>query len=99
MVLRGSQAAVSSGIVPATQLAPELPAPPKFHEKTPRERKRAKMGAGEGKKRENLGLPPFRAPTRGALPPCGTHCSGPEDAADGFGFGRGRVESKRKKHR
>ena len=38
------------------QLAPTLQTPPKFHEKTPRERKRAKM-VGEGKKGEILGGP------------------------------------------
>ena len=33
-----------------TACRPALQTPPKFHEKTPRERKRAKMGAGDGKK-------------------------------------------------
>ena len=48
---------------------PALQTPPKFHEKTPRERKRAKMEAGEGKKREML------APT-----PSGPHRAGPHPA-------------------
>ena len=48
---------------------PALQTPPKFHEKTPRERKRAKMGRRRGKKARNFVLPtlrgptPFRAPT------------------------------------
>ena len=37
------------------QLAPTLSTQPKFHEKTPRERKRAKIVAGEGKKERNFG--------------------------------------------
>ena len=62
--------------------------PPKFHEKTHRERekktreeekKRAKMGAGAGKtKREISGLPPFGPPPFGpptlCLPPPPTFC-------------------------
>ena len=47
--------------------------PPKFQEKTLRERKRAKMGAGEGNKARNFGptafgLPPFRPPRCAAAP-------------------------------
>ena len=44
--------------------------------KIPRETKRAKMRVGEGKKkRENLGSPPFGAPTLWALHPSGPHPS------------------------
>ena len=56
--------------------APALQTPPKFHEKTPRERKRARMGAGEGKKNAHFwashpsGPPPFG-------PPSAPHPSGP----------------------
>ena len=52
--------------------APALQTPPKFHEKTPRERKKTKMGGGRGKKARNFGAshpsgsPPFRAPPFGA---------------------------------
>ena len=42
---------------------PALQTPPKFHETTPREEERMKIVAGEGKKREILGLPPFGAPS------------------------------------
>ena len=44
---------------------PALQTPPKFHEKTPRERerKRAKMGAGEGKKSAKFWASRLRAPT------------------------------------
>ena len=49
---------------------PALQTPPKFHEKTPRRRKkRTNFVAGEGKKkREILGSPPFWAPPLGAPP-------------------------------
>ena len=44
-----------------------LQTPPKFHEKTPREReKKNENGSGRGKKREILGPPPFGAPPFGA---------------------------------
>ena len=43
--------------------APALQTPPKFHERTPRERKKNEISGGrEQKKREILGLPPFWAP-------------------------------------
>ena len=50
--------------------APALQTQPKFHEKTKQERetKRAKMRAGEGKKREILGPPPFGPPLFGPQP-------------------------------
>ena len=43
----------------------QIQTPPKFHEKTPRERKRAKMGAGDGKKDEILGGPAEGGPKAG----------------------------------
>ena len=60
----------SDGNVPSA-----LQTPPKFHEKTPRERQkeRAKMG---GKKSEILG-PTVRGPTLVALPSCPPHFLGP----------------------
>ena len=42
--------------------APALQAPPKFHEKTPRDRQKERKWGGRGKKREILGTPPFVAP-------------------------------------
>ena len=56
--------------------APALQTPPKFHEKTPRDTKRAKWWREREKKREILGPPPFGAPAlRGphpsGLPPFG----------------------------
>ena len=52
--------------------APALQTPPKFHEKTPREREREKKsenGSGRGKKSANFfGRPPFGAPPFGAPP-------------------------------
>ena len=39
--------------------APAVQTPPKFHEKTPRETKRANFAAGEGKKREILAVTAF----------------------------------------
>ena len=42
---------------------PALQTPPKFHDKTPRERKKERKCSGRGKKkREILGPPPFGAP-------------------------------------
>ena len=38
---------------------------PKFHEKTPRERKRAKMGAGRGTKKRKFGGPVEDSPAEG----------------------------------
>ena len=71
--------------------APALQTPPKFHEKTPREGRRTNFAAGEGKKkREILGLPPFRPhfwppPFR---PPLflgwGSHPSGPHPSGSHF---------------
>ena len=50
--------------------APALQTPPKFNERTPRERKKKEnCGGGGKKKREILGPPPFWAPPRG--PPFG----------------------------
>ena len=47
--------------------APPLQTPPKFHEKTPRQKQKERNGGGRGKKkREILGPPPFRAPPFGA---------------------------------
>ena len=49
--------------------APALQTPPKFHEKTPRERTTNEISGGrEQKKREILGSPPFVPPTLRALP-------------------------------
>ena len=53
-----------------------LQTPPKFHVKTPRERKRAKMGAGVGKTR-NFGPPRLRTPTTLRAAPLGPHPWGP----------------------
>ena len=55
---------------------PGLQTPPKFNEKTPREKKRTNFPAGEGKKREILGLPSFWAPPSSGLHPSGLHLSG-----------------------
>ena len=50
----------------AHQRVRALQTPPKFHKKTPRERKKAKMEAGEGRKKErNFGPPTFRGHHRG----------------------------------
>ena len=50
----------------AHQRVRALQTPPKFHKKTPRERKKAKMEAGEGRKKErNVGPPTFRGHHRG----------------------------------
>ena len=47
--------------------APALQTPPKFHARTPRERKKKEnCGGGGKKKREILGPPPFGAPPFGA---------------------------------
>ena len=49
--------------------APALRTPPKFHERTPRERKKKEnYGGGGKKKREILDPPPFGAPPFGAPP-------------------------------
>ena len=48
------------------QLAPTLQTPPKFHEKTPRERNIANMGAGEGKKKRNFGRSGGGGPAEGS---------------------------------
>ena len=49
--------------------APALQTPPKFHARTPRERKKKEnCGGGGKKKREILGPPPFKAPPFGAPP-------------------------------
>ena len=61
---------------------PALETPPKFHEKTPRERKRAKMGAGEGKKKgEILGGPAEVGPAEEGGPAEG----GPAEGVPGRG--------------
>ena len=59
--------------------------PPKFYEKTPRERKRAKMGAGEGKKGEILGCPAEGGP-RGGSPKAGVPKGG---GPEGWGGPKG----------
>ena len=62
---------------------PALQTPPKFHEKTPRERRKNEISGGrEQKKREILGPPPFGPPPFGpptlrAPSPPGPHPSGP----------------------
>ena len=58
--------------------APALQTPPKFHERTPRERERRKkiVAGGGKKKREILGHPPFGAPPFGAQKGvCSSMCS------------------------
>ena len=62
--------------------------PPKFHEKTPRERKRAKMGRERGKKARNFGPPAFGPPPF-ELPRCiarnfGPHPSDPNPWGPNF---------------
>ena len=47
---------------------PALQTPPKFHEKTPRERRQNEISGGrEQNKREILGSPPVRAPTKNKI--------------------------------
>ena len=52
---------------------PALQTPPKFHEKTPRERRTNEISGGSEKKREISGPPPFGPPTLRAPHPLGPH--------------------------
>ena len=47
---------------------PSKKTPPQFNEKTPGETQKERNGGGRGKKRANLGPPPFGAPPVGAPP-------------------------------
>ena len=62
--------------------------PTDFHEKTPeRERKRTKMGAGEGKKSEILGGPAEGGPGEGGPPEGGSRRGSGEGRSSGRGSG------------